>query len=150
VQLRRGTPEDSAALSALQQAAYGPLKARLGLSLLPADADFAAVLAEREVWLAEDADTLQAAAIFEVKPDHLLIWSLAVAPACKGQGLGNALLGFAEARAQELGLSIVRLYTNALFVENIAWYQRRGYAIERTEQRPDRRVVHFIRHLPPR
>jgi len=149
--LRRAGEEDCEALTALQQAAYAPLKARLGgLHLPPADADFTAILSEYEVWLARENRTLEAAAILAARDDHLLIWSLAVAPACKGRGLGNALLDFAEQRAAALGFDIVRLFTNALFLENIAWYQRRGYAVERTEERSDRRVIHFVRHLPPR
>ena len=98
--------------------------------------------AEYEVWLARyrQDGAIEAAAILAPKEDHLLIWSLAVAPACKGRGIGSALMDFAEYRAALLGLATVRLYTNALFVENIAWYQRRGYQIER---------IHFIRQLPP-
>ena len=152
VNLWRARPEDCAALTALQQAAYAPLKARLGgLPLQPADADFALILAEYEVWLARyrQDGAIEAAAILAPKEDHLLIWSLAVAPACKGRGIGSALMDFAEYRAALLGLATVRLYTNALFVENIAWYQRRGYQIERIEERSDRRVIHFIRQLPP-
>jgi hypothetical protein len=32
-------------------------------------------------------------------------------------------------------------------VDNVAWYQRRGYAIERTEAMSDRRVVHMKKTL---
>ena len=58
-------------------------------------------------------------------------------------------MDFAEYRAALLGLATVRLYTNALFVENIAWYQRRGYQIERIEERSDRRALHLTRQLLP-
>ena len=61
--------------------------------------------------------------------------------------LGTALLDFAEEEARKQHFDTVRLFTNARFVENIAWYQRRGYAIERLEERPDRQVVHFVRKL---
>ena len=147
MKLRRAVSGDLAALTALQQAAYAPLKARIGMELQPADADFAAVLADKVVWVAGAPDALDVALILDPKPDHLLIWSLAVAPHLKGQGLGSALLDFAEAEAKLLGLGTVRLYTNARFVENIAWYQRRGYAIERIEERADRQIVHFLRTL---
>jgi ribosomal protein S18 acetylase RimI-like enzyme len=146
---QRAGLDDRAALMALQKASYAPLKARLGgLSLQPSDADFTVILADYEVWVLRGAEELEAAAILAPKSDHLLIWSLAVAPAGKGRGLGNALLAFAERRAATLGLGEVRLFTNALFVENIAWYQRKGYGIERVEQRADRQVVHFRRTLP--
>jgi ribosomal protein S18 acetylase RimI-like enzyme len=145
--LRRATAADLVALTTLQQAAYAPLKARIGLSLQPADADFALILADMAVWVAGEGGDLDAALILDPKPDHLLVWSIAVAPRLKGQGLGSALLDFAEAEAQRLGLGTMRLYTNARFVENIAWYERRGYAVERIEDRADRRVVHFVRPL---
>ena len=147
MKLRRAVATDLAALTALQQGAYAPLKARIGMALQPADADFAAVLTDMTVWIAGEPDDLDAALILALKPDHLLIWSIAVSPRLKGQGLGNALLAFAEEQARLSGLGTVRLYTNARFIENIAWYERRGYAVERIEERPDRRIVHFIRQL---
>ena len=148
--LRRATPADRDALAALQSAAYAPLKARLGLTLQPVDADFAVVIRTMEVWLAGSPEALDAALILDPKLDHLVIWSIAVAPRLKGQGIGGRLLDFAEERAGALGFGTVRLYTNARFTENIAWYGRRGYAIERSEVRPDRTVVHFVRKLDGR
>ncbi|WP_413989485.1 GNAT family N-acetyltransferase [Labrys okinawensis] len=145
--LRRALRTDVPSLAALQQAAYAMLKARIGMSLQPADADFTAIFETMEIWVEGSAGALDAALILDVKPDHLLIWSIAVAPGRKGGRIGSALLDFAENRAQESGLGEVRLYTNERFTENVAWYQRRGYAIERIEERPDRRVVHFRKRL---
>ena len=145
--LRRALRIDIPALAALQQAAYAPLKARIGMSLPPADADFTAIFETMEIWVEGSAEALDAALILDVKPDHLLIWSIAVAPERKGARLGSALLDFAEHRALEAGLGEIRLYTNERFTENVAWYLRRGFAIERIEQRPDRRIVHFRKKL---
>jgi ribosomal protein S18 acetylase RimI-like enzyme len=66
-------------------------------------------------------------------PDHLLIESLAVAPAQQGKGHGHPLLAHAEGLAVAQGLPEVRLYTNRLFTANIAFYARSGYAIDREE-----------------
>jgi ribosomal protein S18 acetylase RimI-like enzyme len=145
--LRRATSNDISALAALQQDAYAPLKARIGTSLPPADADFAAIFETMEIWVEGAVGELDAALILDPKPDHLLIWSIAVAPACRGARLGTTLLDFAEKQAVEAGLKEVRLYTNERFTENVAWYQRRGYAIDRIEQMPDRRRVHFSKRL---
>ncbi len=145
--LRRALHDDIPALAALQQAAYAPLKARIGTSLPPADADFDAVFETMEIWVEGEAGRLDAALILDPKPDHMLIWSIAVAPERKGARLGTVLLDFAEKRAVEAGLSEIRLYTNERFTENVAWYQRRGYAIDRIEQMPDRRRVHFRKRL---
>ena len=46
-------------------------------------------------------------------------------------GIGNELLAAAESRARDLPECVIRLYTGELLVDNVAWYQRRGYAIER-------------------
>ncbi|CAM5777120.1 acetyltransferase [Labrys miyagiensis] len=145
--LRRALREDVPAISTLQIAAYAPLKARIGVSLPPYDADFHALFETMEIWIGGDAEALDAALILDPRPDHLLIWSIAVAPERKGARLGTALLDFAEQRASEAGIGEVRLYTNERFTENVAWYQRRRYSIERIEERPDRRIVHFRKRL---
>ncbi|HEY3797384.1 MAG TPA: hypothetical protein VGL58_03455 [Caulobacteraceae bacterium] len=42
-------------------------------------------------------------------------------------------MGHAETIARDLGHTLVWLYTNQRFDENIRLYQRLGYAIDRTE-----------------
>lgn len=145
--LRRATRTEIPAITTLQQAAYAPLKQRIDMALPPHDADFAALFETMEIWVSGPSEALETALVIEPKPDHLLIWSLAVAPARKGHRLGSTLLDFAEERARYDGHGLVRLYTNERFTENVAWYQRRGYAIERIEERPDRRIVHFSRDV---
>lgn len=81
------------------------------------------------------------------KPDHLLIWSVAVRPCRQHGGLGRALLAFAERRAMELGLPEVRLYTHARMARNIAIYERAGYARVGLEDRGDRVVQHMAKPL---
>ncbi|WP_454812682.1 GNAT family N-acetyltransferase [Labrys neptuniae] len=147
MKFRRAARTEIPAITVLQQAAYAPLKQRIGISLPPHDADFMALFEAMEIWVSGSSEALETALIVEPKPDHLLIWSLAVAPALKGRRLGSALLDFAEDRARRDGHGLVRLYTNERFTENVAWYQRRGYTIERVEERPDRRIVHFSRDV---
>jgi deoxyribodipyrimidine photolyase-like uncharacterized protein len=50
-------------------------------------------------------------------------------------------------RAAELGKSVMRLYTGQKLTRNVAWYERRGYVIERIETMPDRNVVHMVKTL---
>jgi hypothetical protein len=57
------------------------------------------------------------------------------------------VLAAAEARARELGLATVRLYTGEPLAGNIAWYERRGHVRERVERLDDRRIVHMVKHL---
>jgi ribosomal protein S18 acetylase RimI-like enzyme len=145
--LRRATTDDLAAVTALQQAAYAKNRPLLGVEPLPLTADYAAVFSEHEIWLADGARGLDGVLILQARADHLLIWSVATAPAAQGSGVGNRLLAFAEAHARGLGLRCIRLYTGEPLTGNIAWYQRHGYVYEHTEQMPDRRLVHLIKHL---
>jgi GNAT superfamily N-acetyltransferase len=68
-------------------------------------------------------------ALIEVipRPSHLLIENVAVLPDRHGKGIGGLLLKRADAIARSLGLSELRLYTNALFSANISFYAHRGF-----------------------
>ena len=145
--LRRATADDLAAITALQQAAYAKNRALLGVEPLPLGADYTAIFSEYEIWLAEGAQGLDGVLILQARADDLLIWSVATAPAAQGSGTGNRLLAFAESHARGLGLRCIRLYTGEPLTGNIAWYTRHGYVYECTEQMPDRRLVHLIKHL---
>jgi ribosomal protein S18 acetylase RimI-like enzyme len=145
--LRRATIDDLAAVTALQQAAYAKNRAILGVEPLPLMADYAEVFSDYEVFLAERDGALDGVLVLEPRTDDLLIWSVATAPAAQGRGVGNRMLAFAETRARELGLTCIRLYTGEKLAFNIAWYTRRGYTHERTEDMGDRVAVHLIKQL---
>jgi ribosomal protein S18 acetylase RimI-like enzyme len=147
VSLRRARENDLPAIVAVQQAAYAGNRAILGVEPLPLLADYAAILASHEVWLADGRDGLAGVLILDVEPDHLLIWSIAMAPSMQGRGLGNRLLAEAEARARQLGLHRLRLYTGEPLTKNIAWYERHGFVRERIEALNDRRIVHMTKQL---
>jgi ribosomal protein S18 acetylase RimI-like enzyme len=147
MKLRRANDADLPAIMSLQHAAYDGNRALLGVEPLPLQADYAAILKGHEVWLAEGLDGLDGVLILKAEPDHLLIWSVATAPALRGRGLGNRLLVAAEMRARELGRNCVRLYTGEPLTGNIAWYERHGFVRERIEQLDDRRIVHMVKAL---
>ena len=147
MKLRRANDADLPAIMSLQHAAYDGNRALLGVEPLSLQADYAALLLSHEVWLAEGPDGLDGVLILKVEPDHLLIWSVAVAPSLQGRGLGNRLLVAAEMRARELGRNCVRLYTGEPLTGNIAWYERHGFVRERIEQLDDRRIVHMVKAL---
>ena len=76
-----------------------------------------------------------------VQPDHLLIENLAVLPACQGLGLGRRLMAHVEGLAAAQGFAEVRLYTNKLFAENIAFYAGLGYRVFKEEEWPGRGIA---------
>ncbi|MEJ0078685.1 MAG: GNAT family N-acetyltransferase [Alphaproteobacteria bacterium] len=145
--LRRATPDDLAAVVALQRAAYAKNRPLLGVEPLPLLADYTEIFRDYEVWLAEQDGALDGVLILEPRADDLLIWSVAVAPAAQGRGIGNTMLAFAETRARDLGRTCIRLYTGQPLSFNIAWYTRHGYAHESTEDMGDRVRVNLIKHL---
>ena len=145
--LRRANLDDIERLTAMQRAAYAPNRDILGVEPLPLQIDYRDVLATMEVWLAEAGNELTGALILEPHADHLLIWSIATNPALQARGLGNRLLAAAEARARELGLATIRLYTGTLLSQRVAWYTRHGFTVERIEQQPDRSVTHMIKTI---
>ena len=145
--LRRARPDEAEKIAAFQRAAYARNRAILGVEPIPLQADYAEILRRYEVWLRGEEETTTGILILESRPDDLLIWSIATAPEARRSGIGNELLAAAESRARELRKNIIRLYTGELLVDNVAWYQRRGYAIERTEAMSDRRVVHMKKTL---
>jgi RimJ/RimL family protein N-acetyltransferase len=143
VELSRADADDLGRFDEIQQAAYAPNRSLLGGEPLPLTLTPGAVLGAYEIWLAGDDGAL----VLDPRPDHLVVWSVAVAPSAQGTGLGNRLLDAAESRARRLGLPTLRLYTGERLTRNVAWYERRGYAIERIEALPDRRLVHMVKHI---
>jgi ribosomal protein S18 acetylase RimI-like enzyme len=144
---RRAEIGDVAAIEALQRAAYARNRALLGVEPLPLQVDYREIVARMEVWLFEREAALQGVLALEAEPDALLIWSIAVAPEAQGVGLGNLMLDFAYARAREINRTTIRLYTGEKLRDNIGWYQRRGFAIDRVEALADRTVVYMSKRL---
>ena len=150
VAFRRATDGDRVHVEALQAAAYAKNRRLLGLEPLPLKADYADIFATMEVWLAEERDRLRGVLILELRPDDLLIWSIAAAPDAQGQGLGPIMLDAAEVRAGQMHRSVIRLYTGSPLQSLIGWYQRHGYHVEGVEQLDDREITHMKKSLLPR
>lgn len=147
IPLMRAAHADLPALVELQQAAYARNRALLGVEPLPLLADYEALFQTQEIWLARSPGCLDGAIMLEARADDLLLWSISIAPAAQGRGLGHALLAAVDARARALGLATVRLYTGATLNHLIDWYGRNGYAVEQIEQLPDRAITHMVKRL---
>ena len=146
--VRRATTADAAAVRDLTRAAYAKWVPLLRREPRPMTADYDAALREHLVDLLHVGD--EAVALIEMAPkaDHLLIVNVAVVPAQQGRGHGRALMAHAEEVARSLNLREMRLYTNALFSENLRLYNRLGYRVDREEQHPQFGVaVHMSKRL---
>lgn len=131
---RRALAGDAPALRDLVRAAYAKWVPLIGREPKPMTADYDKAVREHLVFVVEAPGQLDAAIELIPVAGHLLVENVAVAPSAQGRGLGTQLMDVAERVARDLGLKELRLYTNAKFTENIALYEKLGYAItERAE-----------------
>ncbi|MGN6100642.1 MAG: GNAT family N-acetyltransferase [Devosia sp.] len=147
--LRTAGPDDAAAVDALTQAAYAKWVPIVGRRPRPMTVDYTRAVVEHRIDLVEAGNRLLALVELADAPDHLLIVNLAVAPEAQGQGLGSMLLRHGEEVARELGRPTLRLYTNRMMAPNIAFYEARGYVIDREEAFPEGGfTVHMSKPVP--
>ena len=145
--IRLAVAHDLMAVQALVNAAYAPYIPRLGRAPGPMTDDYAASIARGEVYLIETDGMLAGLVVLIAEPDALLLDNIAVAPAAQGQKIGRRLMAFAEQMARQRGLSRLRLYTNELMTENIAWYMRLGFRETHRGTEAGFRRVYLTREL---
>lgn len=124
---RPAVAADVPALAEVAQLAYAPYVDRLGRQPAPMTADYDAIVARGEVWVAEDNRHVLGMLVLDAEPGYLLVENVAVVPAAQRKGVGKALMRLAEDRAAASGLAELRLYTNAAMTENLTYYPRHGY-----------------------
>ncbi|MEC6744217.1 GNAT family N-acetyltransferase [Pseudomonas qingdaonensis] len=125
--IRPATAHDVAPVQALIEAAYALYIPRIGARPGPMLEDYAALIAQGRVEVFEEQGQVLGVLVLIAQADGLLLDNLAVSPAAQGRGLGRQLMAHAEARVRQLGLEVVRLYTNEAMSENLGLYERLGY-----------------------
>jgi GNAT superfamily N-acetyltransferase len=145
--LRRATPADAPAITALVRAAYGPYESLIGRTPLPMLADFGEAIRDHEVWVLDATGVVVGLLELVERPDHLWIEDVAISPDWQRRGLGRRLLGFAEDEALGRGLPELRLLTNERYLDNIAMYERYGYRETHREPHQGTDLVHFRKPL---
>jgi ribosomal protein S18 acetylase RimI-like enzyme len=146
-ELRRAVPSDASAIRVLTRAAYAKWVPLIGREPKPMVADYAVAVRDHRIDLLQVAGELAALVETVAEPGCLLIVNVAVAPEFQGRGHGSGLIAHAERLAMALDHVETRLYTNALFTENIGLYQRLGYRIDREEAFKGGRLVHMRKSL---
>jgi ribosomal protein S18 acetylase RimI-like enzyme len=151
--LRQADGSDMAAVQQISSEAYIPAyQAICGFVPKPAFEDYRSRIEHGDVWILEVDGQPIGVAVPEERPDHLLVYSIAVRPEYQRKGYGAALLRFADERAAAIGVSEVRLYTNQRMERNIALYRRHGFAEVGTRPHPSRPgdvLVDMVRTLKP-
>ena len=125
--LRSATEADAPKVTALVNAAYRHYIERIGFEPRPMTDDYAEVIKNDRVTVAESHQTIAGVIVLTVSDEGFLIDNVAVDPIFRGKGLGKALLAFAEAEARRAGFDSVYLYTHEKMTENIALYTKIGY-----------------------
>lgn len=144
---RRARPEEAEALRALVRAAYAKYIPRLGREPAPMLDDYAARIAAGQAWVLEEDGALLGALILEDEPGALLLYNIAIAPEAQGKGIGRRLIAFTEAEARCRGYALLRLYTNAKMVENVAMYPRLGFTETHRGSEAGHRRVYFEKRV---
>ncbi|MBK8458091.1 MAG: GNAT family N-acetyltransferase [Phyllobacteriaceae bacterium] len=136
--IRQALPTDAATIAKLTHDAYSPWTDLLGGAPIPVTEDYGPRIAAGEVYILDRLRQPAGLLVVETHRDHLMIFSVAVAPEFQGLGLGIHLLRFAEDLARKAGVGEIRLYTNARMDKNIALYKSFGYRETGRRQNPAR------------
>ena len=137
--LRRATPDDLPAITAVINAAYARYLTRMDKPPAPMLRDYGPSVEAGTTWVTGSPVT----AVLTLYPreDHLYVENLAVDPSAQGRGLGRALMEFAEQEAACRRLNRMALVTHEAMTENQAIYARLGYVeIERRAEDGYRRI----------
>src|SRR5580692_2615777 len=149
VAIRPAVLEDAARIRDLTRAAYAKWVALIGREPVPMQADYERAVAEHTIDLLIVDGALAGLVEMILRPDHLWIENVAVAPERQGRGYGRLLLAHAEKRAVEAGRFEIRLQTNRAFAANLALYAKLAYAIDRTEPFRGGMLVHMRKRIEP-
>jgi ribosomal protein S18 acetylase RimI-like enzyme len=143
VMVRLAGAPDQAAVVACTRRAYATFARRVGYDPEP-------LIAAGKVWVLESAGATVAVLVVRDEADHLLIYSVAVAPDHQGRGFGRALMAETETIARRLGRDRIVLYTNEKMAENVRFYERQGYqtfARRANESRPGNWIIYMHKTL---
>jgi ribosomal protein S18 acetylase RimI-like enzyme len=149
IEIRPAVSADAARIRDLTRAAYAKWVALIGREPLPMQADYERAVAEHTIDLLVDGDALVGLIETILRPDHLWIENVAVAPERQGRGFGRLLLDQAERRAIQSWRFEIQLQTNQAFAANLALYARLAYAIDRTEPFRGGTIVHLSKRIEP-
>ena len=139
--IRPARPADGERITELVHRAYVPYVPQIGAQPAPMLTDYTDRIAEGDVWIDEDgAGATRAVLTLIASADHLLVENIAVDPIAQGNGIGTALVAFAESEARRRNIGELLLYTNARMLENLRFYKHLGFEItaRKTEEGYDR------------
>ena len=144
---RPATGADVPKVAALVNDAYCHYVERIGILPRPMIENYAEVIANRRVTIAEHHGAIVGVIVLTVDDEGFLIDNVAVDPSVRGRGLGRALFKFAEAEARRVGFDSIHLYTHEKMTENLAIYSRIGYVEYDRRSQGEFSLVYMRKHL---
>ena len=135
-----------AQLLAIAREAYQQYVAAIGKEPAPMVADYAAHIADDTILTASDDGVLIAFAVIIEKEDGIWLETIAVADGHRGQGVGTALLGYAERFISGKARSY-QLYTNEKMTRNKDWYLALGFTLTDIKTQEGYRRIFFKKEL---
>jgi ribosomal protein S18 acetylase RimI-like enzyme len=145
--LRSASDQDALRVAELVRAAYEHYVERIGMLPGPMTEDYARVIGDRQVTVAEVDGAIVGVIVLGVDAEGFVIENVAVHPSQRGRGLGRALLQLAEAEAARSGFDTIHLYTHEKMTENLALYSRIGYVEYDRRRRGEFSLVYMRKTL---
>jgi ribosomal protein S18 acetylase RimI-like enzyme len=127
LKLRPATVADAPRLSEVVRSAYGHYVERLGRRPRPMTDDYADVVRNQSVTVAERDGEIVGLIVLGVGDEGFVVDNVAVDASQQGRGVGRTLLEHAEVAARDAGFDSIYLYTHELMTENQALYSKIGY-----------------------
>jgi GNAT superfamily N-acetyltransferase len=144
---RSAEAPDAWSMAELVDAAYGHYVQRIGMLPGPMTDDYAEVIRNHRVTVAEHHGAIVGVIVLTVTDEGFLVDNVAVHPGHRATGLGRALLQFAEAEARRAGFDSIYLYTHEKMTENLALYARIGYVEYDRRSQGAFSLVYLRKHL---
>jgi ribosomal protein S18 acetylase RimI-like enzyme len=145
--LRPATAADVPRLTELVHAAYGHYVERLGGPPRPMIDDYAQVVRDFRVTVAERSGEIAGLIVLGIGDEGFVVDNVAVDPSHQGAGVGRTLLEHAEMAARHDGFDSIYLYTHERMTENLALYARIGYVEYDRRVHGDASLVYLRKRL---
>ncbi len=149
IECRPAVADDAEAITACVHAAYEPYLERMNRAPAPMLDDYPGLIDRGVVHVAERAGELVGLIVLWAEADHLYVDNIAVAPAAQGEGVGATLLALADAAARAADRGEIRLYTNEVMTENLAYYPKVGFTETHRAMDNGYHRVYFSRPVAP-
>ena len=125
--IRMARADDTSRIREIARAAYARYVPRIGREPAPMVADYDADVRAGRIVVLEVEGGVIGYLVAWPQDDAYFIENLGIDPNLQGRGWGRSLIDHAATAAKDLGLSALRLYTNAAMIENLSMYAHLGF-----------------------